>query len=879
MKKARILCPIVLLASTCLAASPARLPADAAALSTLRKSNERLVRFVLDNGMTGLVKEDHSAPVVSIQIWVGIGSIHEGELLGGGMSHYVEHMIFKGTPTRKPGDIARIVQDAGGQINAYTSLDRTVFHTDLPSARWRVGLDALGDAVMHATFPEEECAKEKNVILREMSMKQDSPDALAGELLWRTAYVAHPYRLPVIGLKQIFESVTRDNLVSYFHRHYVPDNMVVAVVGDISAAEAEKTLRDTFAAFPRRPNPPTLLPEEPRQQSPRFVRETKPMQVSRLHMAFHTVSVSDRDAPTLDVLAAIVGSGRSSRLVQRIKEEQKLVHSIGASSFTPRYPGLFVVSAQCDPDKEAAAIAAINAEIASWAKTSFPESEVEKARRMVLVGELESLQTMHGQADSYASGMMFQHDPLYAEAYLDLLQKVNPADLSAAALTYLRPPNRTTVVLGPAVKEASKTAPAEASQAVAMKRDIMANEIPLILREDHRIPFVSVCAAFRGGVISETQTNAGITRLMSDLLVKGTSKRSAAEIAEATESLGAELTSFSGYNSLGLQFRCLAGDVETLMDILFDCLAQPAFSPEEVGKQKTVQLAAIDAQREKPFFIAQEALESVIFAGHPYRWNPLGCRDSVKTLDHDALAAYGRNILISGNMSLAIFGDITPERAKSLVEKHLRRIRSGAAPVFGAAQPKPELPARLQRQEPREQCIVLFGFPGVGMTDPRRDALDVLDTAMSGMSSRMFKTIRDERGLAYYAGASQRCGVGTGIFSLYTGTRSDALDEVERLIREEIARVGQTGLTTEEIARAKNQIIADQEMRLQDNSALAMTSALNELYGLGYDYDFKIRQRIEAITPAQVRESAASVLSTNRMAISIVLPSGTKELP
>jgi len=875
MKAALLLITMTtLLSSPGLAAAPARLSTDASALATLRQSNDRLARFILDNGMTCLLKEDHSAPVVSIQIWVAAGSITEDQMLGAGLSHYVEHMIFKGTPTRKPGDIARSIQDAGGQINAYTTLDRTVFHADLPSRHWRVGLDALGDAVMRATFPQEECAREKDVILRELSMGRDEPENQINELLWRTAYVVHPYRLPVIGLKQIFESVTRDDLVSYFHRHYVPDNMITAVVGDIAAPEVEKALRETFAGFLRRPNPPPLLPAEPEQQSPRFARETGPVQVSRLHMAFHTVSVADRDAPTLDVLAAIVGAGQSSRLGRSLKEDKKLVHSIGAWSFTPRYPGLFTISAQFAPDKEEAVIGTLESEIRSWSTTPFSSEEVEKARRMVLVGELGALQTMNGQAGSYASGELFQHDPRYAETYLALLQKVTPAELRAAANTYFMDANRTIAVLSPATTPAAKTATAAKPRSLEIKKESVAGGVPLILREDHRLPFVSVCAAFRGGVLSETPTNAGITRLMADLLLKGTAKRSAADIAETTESLGAELSPFSGYNSFGLQLRCLAGDVETLMDVLFDSLRNPAFPSDEVEKQKTIQLAAMDAQREQPFFLAQEAVESVIFAGHSYRWNPLGSKDTVKRLDHAALDGYYRPLVVSGNLSLAIFGDLAPDRARQLAEKHLGRVRTGATPSFGVNQPKPQLPVRLERHEPKEQCIVLFGFPGVGMNDPRKDALDVLDTAMSGMSSRMFKTIREDRGLAYFAGANQRSGVGAGLFLLYTGTRPDALAEVETLITEEMARVCKTGLTEEELDRAKNQIIAEHEMRLQDNAGLAMSSALNELYGLGYDYESRTRQRIESITADQVRQAAASILNTNRMAVSIVLPNG-----
>ncbi len=859
-----------LIASCAVAAS--RPSADAGTLDALRQSNARLERFTLEDGMVCLVKEDHSAPVVSVQIWVGTGSIHEGDLLGAGLSHYIEHMIFKGTPTRKPGEIAKALHNLGGQINAYTSLDRTVFHADLPARHWREALDILADAVMNPTFPAEECDKEKNVILRELSMGNDNPDRQLNELLWQTAFVAHPYRHPVIGYKDVFERITRDDLVSSYRRRYIPDNMVTVIVGDISADEAHAALTQVFAGFARRPSPPVVLPTEPVQQSSRTARQTGPHALTRLHLAFHTVALADRDAPALDLLASVAGNGQSSRLVQTIKESKKLVHDIGAWSFTSAYPGLFAVSATLDPDKEAEVVAAIRAEVASWSDKPFPAADIDKARRMMLVSELSTLQTMHGQAASYASGELMTRNPRYGEVYLDLLQRVTPADLQDVARRYLQPANSTLVVVGPTGAVAGAAFPAAIVRPSDVTRLTAAQSVPLVFREDHRLPFVYVCAVFGGGVLSETAATAGITRMMSDLLVRGTRSRSAEVIAGAVESLGADLAPFAGYNSFGLQARCLGTDADTVMDIMADCLSRAAFPADEVGKVQTVQLAAIDAQREQPMAIAQEALDGALFPGHPYQWNPIGRRDAVAALDRSALERHYRKYAVSGNLALAVFGDVTPDRARQLADALVRRIRRDEAPARVTTPPTPTLPARIEKREPKEQCIVLFGFPGVSLTDPRRDALELLDAAMSGMSSKVFATIREQRGLAYFAGASQRVGLDAGLFTLYAGTRPDALAEVETLLLREIDRVGREGLDADELERARRQLIAEHEMRMQDNGGLAMVCALDELYGLGFAHELTTRQRLEAVTAEQVRQAAASVLTTNRLAISVVLP-------
>ena len=314
-------------------------------LDVLRHSNESVQRFTLDNGMVCLVKEDHTAPVVAIQIWVGSGSVNEGRMLGAGLSHFVEHMIFKGTPTRSPGDISREISDAGGDVNAYTAWDRTVFHTTLPSRNWKVGLDVLADAVMNATFPENEWKRERDVILREFAMNRDAPDRELYRLFESTAYRDHPYRFPVIGYEDIFKAATHKDLVSYFHNNYTPDNMIVVVVGNVPAAEMRQTLESTFAGFSRRPSDRAVLPTEPPQVAPRIARQTGNYEVGRLMWGYHATALNDPDTPALDVLADIVGDGLSSRLNREIREKQKLVYGIDASSLTLKDPGMFIISA------------------------------------------------------------------------------------------------------------------------------------------------------------------------------------------------------------------------------------------------------------------------------------------------------------------------------------------------------------------------------------------------------------------------------------------------------------------------------------------------------------------------------------------------------
>lgn len=850
---------------------PAAAGADKA-MAAVARSGEHLKRLVLDNGMVCLINEDRSAPVASVQIWVGTGSIHENEYLGAGLSHAIEHMIFKGTEKRGPTDITRDINNAGGDINAYTSLDRTVFHTDLPARNWKIGLDVLADAVMNATFPEAEWKQEKNVILREFSMGNDDPERVVDKMLWRTAYIAHPYRFPVIGYEDIFRRNTRADLVAFFKRNYVPDNMILVIVGDIDSADAEKTVRETFAEFKRKARPPVVLPVEPPQLSPRIQRETGAYKVARLNWAYHTVPMSHPDAPALDMLAQVTGSGRSATLVRKIQENLKLVHNINSWSYTPREGGLFGVSAIFDADKEKQVLKAVEAEINTWLTVPFSNEEIEKARRMMLNSVLTQQQTMQGQASAFASGEYYAGDPMFAVSYLEKLNSITPRSLMDVAVRYLRPDGKSIVVLAPEDASKKQAGRAEEAKPPVVKRLSASNGMKLIVREDRRLPLVYFCASLSGGVLTESDANNGITRLMSDLLVRGTKTRSREQIAELTEAMGAQLSPYSGLNGFGLRGQCLDRDADKFMEIFADCLLNSTFPDQEVARQREIQLSSIDEEQERPFELARESLRQLLFPGHPYRWSPLGTKDIVKKLSgRDILSHYSRHVVTS-NIVISIFGDIGANEAKQLVDKHLASVRRGESPARHNGLTAPKLPARTKRREPKEQAILLLGFPGVTVKDPNFDALQVLHTAISGLSSDLGIEVREKRGLAYYVGSYNHAGVEPGAFVFYAGTREDAADEVEKLMTNEVRRISSSGLRKEELDRARNQLIADFEMSLQDNSALTMNAALDELYGLGFEHAFNAKQRFEAVTSEDVRKAAASIMVMDKSAVSLLLP-------
>lgn len=656
----------------------------------------------------------------------------------------------------------------------------------------------------------------------------------------------------------------------------MPDNLITIVVGDIRADEVEAGIREAFKGFERRARAPLVLPAEPGQIAPRLTRKTGAYKVSRLEWAYPTVPLSHADTPALDLLSEVVGNGTSSRINMNLKERQRLVFEIGTASYTLREAGVFDISVTFDPLKEAQVLDAIEQEVATWRDGRFTPEELDKAKRTVLVNELAELQTMRGQATAYAIGEFYVNNPAFSQTYLRQLQSITPDMLRDVARRYLQPTRRSLVILAPASATNAPVA-TNVTATVPMQKIVLTSGATLLVREDHRLPFVYFCAALRGGLLSETDRNNGITRLMSGLLLRGTAKRTFEEITAAYESRGGMLASYSGYNGFGLQARCLAPDAELFMGLIADSLLNPVFKEEEIAKQKRVQAAQIAQEQERPTTIAQESMREILFPNHPYRWNPLGRSETLQALARDDLAKHHERHVVSSNLVIAIFGDVDVAHATALAEKHLAGLRPGPSPLQGHEKAAPSLPARTKRRLPKEQAVVLIGFPGVDVNDPRSDALTLLETSMSGLSSDLGKSIREDRGLVYYVGAYQQTGYEPGAFAFYAGTREESVPEVEKLILKEAKRVATKGLRPEEIERARFQLVTEFEMGLQDMLNTAMRAALEELYGLGYEHAFNVKERLDAVTPEAIQRAAASILDVDKAAVSIVLPGGSDE--
>jgi zinc protease len=830
-------------------------------------------KWVLPNGLTIIVQEDRSAPVASVQAWCATGSIDEDAHLGAGLSHILEHMLFKGTKTRSTNVIAQQIQDVGGYVNAYTSFDRTVFWIDVPKDGVATALGVLTDAMMNSTLPPEEYRKEQEVIRREFAMGMDDPDRVAGLLLFGTAYQRHPYRFPVIGEIEIYNQLTQDQVMQYYKTRYVPNNLTFIVVGDVDAEKVRQQLTELFKPYPEKSLQPVFIPAEPPQLGRREVHREFPTELTHLSLAWHIPEVTNPDVPALDLLSTILGDGRSSRLYRRVREEAGLAFGIGAFSYTPGDPGLFGIDATVDPKKREAAEQLAMGIVDEVKQAGVTAEELTKAKKILLSHHLGALTTMRGQASDIGSNWLLTRNLNFSRDYLAAVQKVTLDDIKRVAANYLTDSNLTVVSLNPKGSLTAKAEGPKVAAAAEIEKFELSNGLRLLVREDRRLPLVAMGAVFRGGLLAETPQTNGITRLMAKVLLKGTKTRTAEQIANQIEAVGGSMSSDAGNNSFNVSLDVTKPDVKLGVELISDVLLNATMPEKAIAREKEIQIAAIQQEEEQLTTVARNIMRQALFPKHPYALRTNGSVESVQRLTQKDLLEFRDRYMVAKNGVIFVFGDVKGAEVKQLFEKALGGMKPGMLALTDVhpASPLSGIETVESRKE-KAQGVIMVGFRGASISSPDRHALELIDEASSDLGSRFFVRIREQMGLAYYVGASQMQGLVPGLFAFYLGTDPQKIEPVKTALLDEIHKLANDGLTNEELARAKKKLIGQQEIANQSNEAFGYQCALEEIYGLGFDYYKRLEHDVDAVTLDDIKRVAAKYFRDQPYVLATVRP-------
>ncbi len=847
---------------------------EAASIDTPRSTPKTLV---LANGLQVVWEEDHRQPLVAIEVRIKGGLRAEGRFLGTGITHAIEHMLFKGTPSRVAGTIEQEVRRYGGTINAYTSLDTTGITLFVEGRFLQQALALLADILQNAQFDPVEFEKERAVIISEIQMNQDDPDRRILHLFWNRHLMEHPYRYPILGYRELLQRLSVNDLAEFYHVQYQPQNLVISCVGDLDGNALSDWMKSTFESWPRANVDPmqVLVANEPPAVSTKEVVEELPVQTAYVILGWSSTRLANPDLYAMDVLASILGKGSSSRFYETVVRKTRLAHGISAWNYTPYDPGIFAVQLQTDPDKVDAALDAVLKIIEDVKQNGVTPDELQKAKRQVVTDYWLGLQTVESKAADLASSLALTGNPLFSRHYVDGIQQVSQEQVQDVALRYCTATRWTKAVIHPPTARVEQSVVSQVQGGLPVTRTQLANGAVVLVGSDRTLPLATIVVAFKGGLRVETGAEQGLSHLVAQMLTQGTTNQSALEIAKRIESLGGILDVFSGRDGFGLTMQLLAEDFDEGLSLMHELLSESIFPEQEMEIQRQLIAKQLQVQEDEIFVVGGKLLRQTLFNSHPYRFDPLGDLQTIRALTRAQCMAFAKRWVVPSNMVLGVFGDVDGTHVNQRVAELFGSITAAASPWPDQLPVEPlEGIREVSRSMEKEQALIMWGFRGSTYMKPDRYALEVLTAVLSGMAGRLFQAVREEHGLSYTLGAVNVLGWDPGYLLVYAATRPEEYPKVMEVLEQQINLLLAQGLTDEEVEQAKRYLIGEHRMSLQHLAGLAKRSCMDELYGLGFNAWTEYEDRISSVSLEQVHEVARQYLTLQNRAQVIVSPNG-----
>jgi zinc protease len=860
-------------------------------------------KFQLKNGMKVLFHESHKSPVISVQVWVRTGSADEakGEE---GISHFIEHLVFKGTRKFKVGEIASQIEGAGGELNAYTSFDQTVFYVTISKNFVDIGMQALAEMMGFPLFDPTEIDNEREVVVEEIKRGNDSLGRKASQLLFSTAYQQHPYRIPVIGYEKNVRGWSAKKIVQYYQSRYSPQNMFLVVAGDFDSKEMKTKAEKYFGEFKKYKIKASKRKTEPPQKAARIKIEKSEFEQSISYLCWKTPSIKHKDIPALDVLGMILGQGDSSRLVNKLRIESAVVNSVGSSVFSTKDPGFFAVSMGYNHKNFAAALSGVRECLLQIMQEPISTEEIRKAIINIESENFYAVETVDGLSRKIGDAEFLMNDPAAHEKYLKQVRKVTAKDLISVARKYLKPQTLTATTLTngdvklfekqmkdwakvfsqdikklKTVKSSVKTLKlpqirrAGTSASTIQKTTVhqLSNGVRVLARPNFETQVISVKMAELGGARLEDKNLLGLAELTSKTWMGGTKTRTETQIYQEIESYAAGVNPLSGRNSLGLGLDVLSSFEEPARDLYLDILTNSQFPDEVVQREKEIQKEQIRSRNDNPSQLAVRQFMEAMFGEHPYGKDALGDEASLGKINSVEIQKFWKNHALKKNTTFILSGACDVDGWLEAIETATDKLAEGAKfnKQIPVSKPNTETVRFLKLQ--KEQSHFIAGYPGLKITDSDRFVLQVIQSILAGQGGRLFLELRDKNSLAYSVSPMKMEGVDGGYFGAYIGCSPDKVTKAYDMMKIEFQKLCDTRVSEAEIERARKYLIGRHDIDLQRVSAIASSILYDDIYGIDFDETFHLAEKYRAIGADDLMRVAQKIFS-QKPVLSLVGP-------
>ena len=856
----------------------------------MKRISDGVCKHELSNGLTVLVKENHSAPVVAIYTHVKAGYFNEPDNLVG-ISHIIEHMFFKGTEKRGVGQIAQETKLLGGFLNASTIYEQTRYYTVLPSKSFDAGLDIQADALLNSVFDAEELRKEIEVIIQEAKRKLDSPIAMTREKLFQLAFTKHRMRRWRIGNEEGLRKITRDDVVGFYHQYYRPENIILTVVGDVETSSVLHEVEKKYGQFAKGVLKIETSSDEPPQSAFKLGRSSGDIQQSYFAIGFHVPGQLHEDAYALEILAFILGGGRSSRFYQRIKEEKKLVHSISSYNYALQRMGMFMIEGIAESDRFHKSEAAVFEELCNLKLNQISEDELRKARNVLEATYVSTLESMSGQAGNLAS-YESMGDYRLVEDYLNKLLTVEADDILRVVETYFHADNCTVFeyvpqsvfpelenkeILVSRFSELLHATRQPTTESLAfehplplmafsksdkadepMQKLVLPNGLTLLLKELHQLPVISIGVFAKGSRSLESARNAGISWLCARSGVKGTFTRTAAQIATEIENLGSVLH-YSAYpDYLGVSIKILSKHFTTGFDILSDVILNPVFPKKELTKEKTEALVQMTKMQDDMLQYPLQLFYRALFGDENYGLPVYGLPETVKRMRQLELFEWHHSHFYPENMTIVVVGDLNrSELTERIGERFSELENPDSCPERITRNRQICSGEKISREREKNQSALVLGFAGPPAHHDDIYALTILQNIVSGLGGRFFEELRGKQSLAYTVSAHLISRALAGAFLAYIATSPENEQRARDGLLKEFGKLKEKMVSKNELDRSVAYTKGVFQIGMERVTVQMSQYAHYELVGRGYkdvdQYAHKINsvQRQDVLRVAQ----------------------------
>lgn len=828
--------------------------------------------FKLDNGQTVVIQEVKNNPIVTIDTWIKTGSIDEDDS-NNGVAHFLEHLFFKGTKNHESGEFDQILETKGAITNAATSKDFTHYYVTIPSKDFDLAMELHGDMMLHPLIPRNEMEKERKVVLEEINKDLVSPTRILQENLNSMMYTTHPYKRKVIGRSDVIETITRDQVLNFYNAHYSPSNMITIVVGDVDTNHALERIKEVFNAEYKKQTK-TIYPKESQLTSQQKKVEYIKTESGYMVIGFRGTPINDNDSYALDVLSTILGDGRSSVLNQVLKEKKRLAFSVDAGNSTFRDDGIFYISANFEPEKCKQVQSAIFDEIKNIQDKGVSDEQLSLAKNIIERNTYYSRESITNIATEIGYTMALTNDIKFYDTYLDKIKSVSKDEVKRVANKYLGE-NRSAVSI--ILPESSKNIPVAnkiqnlgtaelVSESNGTQKYHLSDGATMLYTPNSSNDIIAISIYAKGGQLLDKI--AGTANLTAATMMKGTKNYTSLELSQVLEDNGIKMVPSVGADAFSITVLTTKDEYDKTMELLNEVVNNAIFDDYEIEKVKSDKLSAIKTNKDVPIKQAIEEYRDMIYKNTPYSISSKVLEKNIQNIKKSDIIEYYNKIFNPKNIVISINGNIDKDKTIQDLNKIFEPKADSQTfdyKIYDSKIPRITAPRTNTIKMPTETAWILLGWQTDGVLSEKDYAtLQVIDSILgTGMSSRLFKELREQEGLAYQLGTGYSPNVLRGSFMMYIGTNPATLEKSKQGLFSEIEKLKTEYVGDKELKDAKEKLIGNYVIGLETNLDKASNTGWYEASTRGYEFKEKYVDLINSVTDADIIEVANKYFNDN----------------